>query len=29
MRCMNMSDQLGALEMLRFATLNLQFVEYL
>lgn len=29
MRCTNMSDELGALEMLRFATLNLQFVEYL
>jgi hypothetical protein len=29
MRCTNMGDELGALELLRFATLNLQFVEYL
>jgi hypothetical protein len=29
MRCTNMSDELGALEALRYATLNLQFVEYL
>lgn len=29
MRCENLSDELRALEALRFATLNLQFVEYL
>lgn len=29
MRCINMGDELGALEVLRFANLNLQFVEYL
>jgi hypothetical protein len=29
MRCENMSEQLQALEMLRFATLELQFIEYL
>jgi hypothetical protein len=29
MRCVNMGEELGALEMLRWADLNLQFVEYL
>jgi hypothetical protein len=29
MRVMNLNDELGALEMMRYATLNLQFVEYL
>lgn len=29
MRCMNLNDELRKLEVLRFATLNLEFVEYL
>lgn len=29
MRCMNLNEELRKLEMLRFATLNLEFVEYL